>query len=195
MGKIYYIMGKSSSGKDTLYKKIRELRPDLKPIIMYTTRPMRSGEIDGVDYHFVTVEEFLQLKENGKIIESRTYKVDQGSWNYATVFDENLDLSTNSYIAIGTLVSYQEILGFFGKKSIVPIYIEVDDNTRIHRALEREEKQENPNYMEMCRRFLSDSVDFSETELVLCGIHKKFKNNETIDVCLRNILQEMEDQK
>ena len=44
MGKIFYIMGKSSSGKDTIYKKLlgdREL--ELRNIILYTTRPMRQG--------------------------------------------------------------------------------------------------------------------------------------------------------
>jgi len=44
MGKIYYIMGKSSSGKDTIYKKLMErMRGKLKTVTGYTTRPMREG--------------------------------------------------------------------------------------------------------------------------------------------------------
>ena len=49
MSKIFYIMGKSSSGKDTIYKKIREKLPQLRRITPYTTRPIREGETDGVN--------------------------------------------------------------------------------------------------------------------------------------------------
>ena len=54
MGKIYYMMGKSSSGKDTLYKEVRQRCPELKTVTLYTTRPKREGEKDGVEYFFVT---------------------------------------------------------------------------------------------------------------------------------------------
>ena len=49
MGKIYYMMGKSSSGKDTLYKELMQRLPELKPLVLYTTRPMREGERNGVE--------------------------------------------------------------------------------------------------------------------------------------------------
>ena len=58
MGYIFYIMGKSSSGKDTLYRKINEGKKlGLKNIISYTTRPIRKGEMEGREYHFVSVDE------------------------------------------------------------------------------------------------------------------------------------------
>ena len=44
MGKIYYMMGKSSSGKDTLYKEVLKALPKLKTLVLYTTRPIREGE-------------------------------------------------------------------------------------------------------------------------------------------------------
>lgn len=47
MGKIYYIMGKSSSGKDSVFKEIQKRMPELSQITMYTTRPIREGERDG----------------------------------------------------------------------------------------------------------------------------------------------------
>ena len=54
MGKIFYIMGKSSSGKDTIYSRLlQDEAMQLKKIILYTTRPMREGEQDGREYHFV----------------------------------------------------------------------------------------------------------------------------------------------
>ena len=53
MGKIYYMMGKSSSGKDTLFKEVKQAMPELKTITLYTTRPIREGEHNGVEYFFV----------------------------------------------------------------------------------------------------------------------------------------------
>ena len=53
MGKIFYIMGKSATGKDHLYEALagrEELR--LNPIVLYTTRPIRSGEQNGREYFF-----------------------------------------------------------------------------------------------------------------------------------------------
>ena len=72
MGKIFYLMGKSSSGKDTIYKELvsdEELR--LKTIVPYTTRPIREGETDGVEYYFSGEEELEPLLADGKIIELR----------------------------------------------------------------------------------------------------------------------------
>lgn len=57
MGKIFYLMGKSSSGKDTIYKELLQGFPKMKRIVLYTTRPRREGECDGVEY-------FLQMKKN-----------------------------------------------------------------------------------------------------------------------------------
>ena len=82
MGKIYYMMGKSSSGKDTIYKDIRKDLPELKTLTLYTTRPMREGEKDGVEYYFVTDEILEKYREEGKIIELRTYQTVYGDWKY-----------------------------------------------------------------------------------------------------------------
>ena len=46
MGKIYYMMGKSSSGKDTIYKDIRKDLPELKTLTLYTTRPVSYTHLD-----------------------------------------------------------------------------------------------------------------------------------------------------
>ena len=53
MSKIFYLMGKSASGKDTIYRKVKEQMPELKTIVIYTTRPIREGEQNGREYHFV----------------------------------------------------------------------------------------------------------------------------------------------
>ena len=66
MGKIFYIMGKSATGKDTIYEELLEHRGlGLRPLIMYTTRPIRANETDGVQYHFTDVEGFGRCSRKG----------------------------------------------------------------------------------------------------------------------------------
>lgn len=191
MGRIYYIMGKSATGKDTVYKELLKRRPDLKKIIPCTTRPIREGETDGVEYHFMTVEELEKYLRAGKVIELRTYQTVAGPWNYFTMDDGQFDLSgTSRYLMIGTLESYEKMRQYFGAQALVPIYIEVPDGIRLRRALEREDAQKNPNYREVCRRYLADEVDFSEENLRMAGIEKRFENLN-LEQCLGEIEKEL----
>ncbi|MGN0158865.1 MAG: guanylate kinase [Brotaphodocola sp.] len=188
MGKIFYLMGKSASGKDTIYKMIRKACPCLKTIILYTTRPMRDGETDGVEYHFTSESVLNAFRDTGKLIEIRTYQTVYGPWSYATVDDGNVDLDHENYLMIGTLESYQKLRNYFGKSAMEPIYITVDDGVRLERALVRERMQKEPKYEELCRRFLADQIDFSEDNLKACGIEKAYQN-ENLDVCVEKILE------
>lgn len=176
MGKIFYLIGKSSSGKDSIFKKIKERIPELKNIILYTTRPIREGEQNGVEYHFVDENKLQELEKRGCVIEQRAYQTKHGIWKYFTADDGQVDLSKYSYLVIGTLVSYQEMCKYFGKENMIPLYVEVEDGLRLSRALERERQQAAPKYAEMCRRFLADSEDFSEKNLQDAGITKRFQN-------------------
>ena len=179
MGKIYCIMGKSSTGKDTLFKKILgDERLALKTIVPYTTRPMRAGEQNGVEYFFCDEEKVEQLEREGHIIELRAYDTVHGIWKYFTVNDDQIDLKNQDYLIIGTLESYLKIRDYFGKDKVVPIYIEVEDGERLSRALCRERMQENPKYEELCRRFLADAKDFSEEKLKEAGITRRFINQD-----------------
>lgn len=186
MGKIFYIMGKSSSGKDTIYKKLSERMPELQRIVPYTTRPIRDGEQEGVEYHFVGEDRLREMQEAGRVIEVRAYNTKCGVWTYFTADDGQIDLEKKDYLVIGTLESFQALKKYFGEEKIVPIYIEVDDGVRLSRALEREQREKEPRYEEMCRRFLADSADFSEGNLRRAGIWKRFVNME-LERCLEEI--------
>ena len=192
MGKIYCVMGKSSSGKDTVYKKLKEQDKEFRLIVPYTTRPIREGEKDGVEYYFVDPEQFRAMKEDGKVIESRSYNTKCGIWTYFTADDGQIDLSAADYLLIGTLVSYQALREYFGEEAIVPVYLEVEDGLRLARALERERRQEKPKYAEMCRRFLADEEDFSEENLIKSGITERF-GNEDFTECLNKIQRYIEE--
>lgn len=184
MGKIYCLLGKSSSGKDTLFKMLlEESGLALKTIVPYTTRPIRVGEQEGVEYHFVTEETQKKLEAEGKIIELRAYDTICGVWKYFTVDDGQIDLATDNYLVIGTLESYVKMRDYFGVEKIVPLYVEVEDGERLLRALTRERAQKEPNYAELCRRFLADSVDFSAERLKAAGICRWFENTEKNATC------------
>lgn len=187
MGKIVYLMGKSSTGKDTIYRELLRENPfELKKIIPYTTRPIRIKEQDGREYFFTDETGYEKLVESGKVIEHRAYHTYHGLWRYFTVDDGQIDLQTENYICIGTLESYESTKAYFGEDAMIPVLIELDDGVRLQRALNREKKQEHPKYEEMCRRFLSDSEDFSEEKIAHAGIEKRFYN-EDLEQCLKEI--------
>jgi len=186
MGKIYCMMGKSSSGKDTLYQKVLERLPQIHRVVPYTTRPIREGEQDGVEYHFVDDKQLAELETDGKIVELRAYNTVHGIWKYFTVDDGQIDLEQGDYLLIGTLETYEKIREYYGAEHLVPIYIEVEDGERLARALERERRQAVPKYKEMCRRFLADEEDFCEENLKRLGIDKRYRNTD-METCLNEI--------
>lgn len=195
MGKIFYIMGKSSSGKDTVYRRLLE-DPELKlrNIILYTTRPMRQGEQPGREYYFVGEETFQEYQRQGKIIEARTYHTVYGPWIYFTADDGQIELEKRNYLGIGTLESYIRMKEYFGEENLYPLYIEVEDGERLKRAIHREELQPEPKYAEMCRRFLADEEDFSGEKLEKAGIAERFRN-VVLETCvndLKNCIQKLQ---
>lgn len=192
MYKIACLMGKSSSGKDHIYKALLEDESlGLKKVVMYSTRPMRAGETDGVEYFFVDEQKVEELEREHRIIELREYQTVHGIWKYFTADDGQIDLQEGRYLVIGTLEVYEQYCSYYGKEQILPIYIEVDDGIRLERALMREKSQENPKYQEMCRRFLADCDDFCEDKLEQAGITRRFYNNGAIEDCIEEIVQEI----
>lgn len=190
-GKIYYVMGKSSSGKDTIYKELLgDKSLNLKTIVLYTTRPIRFGEHDGVEYHFTDEATMREFERQGKLVELRCYNTVHGKWYYFTVDDGQVDLERRSYVGLGTLESYAAMCKYYGNDVMVPIYIEVEDGVRLERALYREKQQKEPKYAEMCRRFLADIIDFSEENIQKCGIVKRYQNN-ILEDCVSMIKEDI----
>ena len=187
MGRIFMIIGKSASGKDHIYPKLLEdetLR--LKPLILYTTRPKRRGEEDGREYYFTDTEHLEELRKAGKIIEERVYPTIHGDWYYFTADEGQIDPNEN-YITIGTLQSFVKMKQYFGESILVPLYIESDPYLRLQRSLGRERKQKNPEYKEVCRRFLADEEDFSEEKLKEAGIDRRFLNDSELEECINSV--------
>ena len=191
MGKIFFILGKSSSGKDTIFQKIKENNElGLKTVVGYTTRPMRENEVDGEEYFFVDRDRLEELKNEDKVIESRDYNTVHGIWSYFTVDDGQINLDQDNYLYIGTLESYEQVRNFYGEDKVVPLFIEVEQGERLRRAVLREIEQSEPKYEELCRRFLADEQDFREEEINRLGIEKKYMN-EDLDTCVDEIVKDI----
>lgn len=191
MSKIFVIMGKSATGKDTVYKYLIESEElSLKTAVGYTTRPIRKGEKDGVEYRFVTVPQMEELQNKGLLIEHRSYQTVHGEWHYFTVNDDQIVLGEHDYLLISTLEGFLQIRKYFGDDVVIPIYIEVADDLRLERSIQRERKQETPKYAEVCRRYLADEEDFSEEKLREAKIKKRYYNAQLVD-CIEEIKQEI----
>ncbi len=190
MGNIFYLMGKSSSGKDTIYRELlkdREL--NLKKAVLYTTRPIRTGETDGVTYHFTDEAELVRLQKEHKVIEVRGYDTVKGMWYYFTVDDGQFQETGSDILMIGTLESYEKMREYFGER-MVPVFVTLEDGERLIRAIRREQQQKEPVYAEVCRRFLADEKDFSQEMLTKNKIEQFFENNK-LEQCVKDIKEFM----
>ena len=189
MGKIFYIMGKSASGKDRIYSILsKDESLGLKRLVLYTTRPIRAGEENGREYYFTDENKLEEFRKTNRLIESRAYHTVHGIWTYFTADDGQINPQGTDYLGIGTLESYRKMKEYYGEETFCPIYIQVEDGERLQRALIREKQQENPRYAEMCRRFLADQEDFSEENILAAGIRIRFENDD-LDNCVRNIIK------
>ena len=150
--KILALFGESGAGKDTIQQWIVSYLPETKGIVSCTTRPKRDYEIDGKDYHFLTADVFAEKILDGSMLEATCFN----NWHYGTSLDE-LDPEK---INIGVFnISGIECLLEDPRLEVVPVYVYVTGKTRLIRALERER---NPNCLEICRRFQTDSTDFED---------------------------------
>lgn len=166
MAKYICLLGKSSTGKDTIYRELLSEKGGLfSYIVPYTTRPKREGEVSGREYYFVTEEELSHLRSEGRVIEERVYHTVYGDWYYATVKDQRMEDAEKPILLIGTVESLQSLRKHFGPEEVLGILIEVPPHERLRRALLREEEPGEEKCSEICRRFLADQEDFSEEKL------------------------------
>ena len=195
MGKIFYLMGKSSSGKDTIFKALlSDGELSLKQIVPYTTRPIREGEQNGVEYFFTDEAGVQAMQEQNRIIELRVYHTCHGDWKYFTAADDQIDLEKADYLVIGTPEAFLKVRDYFGKEQVLPLYIELDDGVRLQRALDREKAQDQPKYEEMCRRYLADAADFAEDKLEELQLEVRFRNDD-LGTCIEAIKTWIMEQK
>lgn len=188
MAKIFCIVGASCSGKDTIFKRLMEADKKLVPIVTYTTRPIRPNEKNGKEYYFVTDKVFDKLKNQNKIIEYRTYDTVHGKWIYFTANDGQIDMNSDKkYIMINTLEGVRKLKSIY-KNDLVVIHLFVEDRERLLRSISREMNGKE-DYVEMCRRFVTDSKDYSEKNFSKLHIKEVRIENNSIPECVDNVLK------
>ena len=140
--KLILLIGCMASGKDTILKEMIN-EGYAEPVISHTSRPMRKGEKDGIEYHFVSAEEMLKMKENNEFIEFKSYKAANNEKWYYGVDKNSLEkgLSKN-YILIVDITGMRQIKEYFKddkNMEITTIFLDVDKETRRKRAIRRDD--------------------------------------------------------
>lgn len=143
------LVGESASGKSSVEKYIADNFGYIK-IISYTTRQPRDGEVDGRDYHFISVEQFEALKKNGFFAETAQYN----NWNYGIAKED----CTNDKIAVLTPHGLRQIRKI-DNINVRSFYINVPRRDRLINILRRGDSIE-----ESYRRNVSDIGQFDGIE-------------------------------
>lgn len=191
--KLICLVGASASGKDFILKNSLKMIPNLKSVISHTTRPMRKGEVQDREYHFIDIKVATDMLNNNEFIETRQYYVaNQKTWLYG-IHKSEIDLnSNNNYIAIVDFQGLKKIEKYFKANncidSLVSIYIDASYQVRLQRSLTREGEMTNEQVQEVIRRF-NDDVMFVEPAKDYCNL--RFNNNTVDD--LIQILSKIKD--
>lgn len=157
--KLVALMGKAGAGKDALLHKIFENfgYDDFEEIISCTTRPPREGEVNGVNYHFLTSEEFADRLMNGDMIEATVFR----DWCYGTSYDslnpDKINIGVYNPQGVGIFLDMGHLIDLY------VLYVDCDDKTRLIRQLTREK---DPDVNEIIRRFQTDYEDFGKERSV-----------------------------
>lgn len=178
MYKIYALIGKSASGKDTIVNELLKKSDKFHGVVSHTTRPKRDYEIDKKDYYFVTEEDISKLCEEDKILELSCFN----SWLYGTCIDsfdkEKINIGVFNIQGINSLCEREDV-------DLRVFYVQTKDKLRLIRQLSREE---NPNIQEILRRYETDEQDFKEYNIDFPYVAIENNNTEDFHLCLDTII-------
>ena len=148
------ICGKTASGKTRIVSELVK-NHGFKKIITFTTRPKRENEKEGIDYHFISDEDFKQKIQDGFFAEWKIYKTKFGEWYYGTSL-EDLENADEKSVIILTPDGYRDVVKMMETKP-KSIYIYASARTICARL-----KKRGDNAEEVQRRILSDNEDFKD---------------------------------
>lgn len=151
------LVGASASGKSVVAKKMIE-KYNIQKVVTYTTRPMRVGEVDGVDYHFISKEQFIRKMNNDFFVESAHYNDNY----YGTAYG---DISKNKVLIVepnGANVYFEKL-----KNQVVIIYLNASESERKKRMIDRGDLLENVNKRLLSDKDYFDFKNFKHIDLVI----------------------------
>lgn len=145
------LCGESGTGKTAIRRAL--LNEGLSPLVSYTTRPMRPGEEDGVDYHFVDNMRFEAMRRNGDFIETTQYDTPNSTWRYGTPIG-----STDNVVAIMNPIGLKK---FKSIPNSLIVYVKCPPSIRMRRSFDR-----GDDYDTVMRRLQRDDDDFYDMEYI-----------------------------
>lgn len=154
MYKIIALIGKAGSGKDTMMRKVLEKNPNLHEIVSCTTRPRREGEVEGVNYFYLTPEQFGDKVLHDEMLEAACFN----DWFYGTSYESLRSDVTN--IGVFNPAGIDSLLGRRDVEVHV-FYVIASPKDRLLRQLNREK---DPNVDEIIRRYKADEIDFADLD-------------------------------
>lgn len=149
------LVGKSCSGKDSVAKILCSM--GYSRVATCTTRPMRMGEVDGIDYYFITQSEFMNMIEKGDFAEYREYETEKGLWLYGSRIND-YKYATEKVIIL-TPEGLVNIRKKYPNLPIIAIYLAVP-NKELKRRMMSRANISGENIKEVKRRYKADKKDF-----------------------------------
>lgn len=168
--KVAALIGPAGSGKDTVLKRVVMQNKDFHRIISHTTRPKREGEIENIDYFYVSPDELANRLVKNEMAEIASFR----DWFYGTAYDNYYEDKINIGVFAPDRV---EILLHDPQMDVTVFFIDADDKIRLLRQLNRET---HPDVDEIVRRFLADQKDFDNAHLTIP--YERLQNNQPIDL-------------
>ena len=149
---IIVLVGKTASGKTTVANELCK-NHGYKRIITYTTRPMRDNEVQDVDYHFISDEQFNKMVENNEFTEYKRYNTAHGVWNYGSVITSKQELSDDYYVIILTPQGLRDL----SKKisQYIAFYLNISFESQLERLKKRGDEEQ-----QIIKRLINDAKDF-----------------------------------
>lgn len=150
---IVVLVGRTASGKSSIADSLCESDKHYHKIVTYTTRPMREGEKQDVDYHFISDNEFEQMKLNKQFTEYKQYNTSHGVWKYGSVISGEQELSKEYYVIILTPQGLRDVSKTFS--NYVAFHISVSLQEQLKRLKGRGDEE-----AQILKRLQNDNVDF-----------------------------------
>lgn len=165
---LFYLCGRSGSGKDSVRKRLLKMNPEIKLIVPYTTREMRVGEKEGVEYFFMDNDKFFENERAGKFLDYKTYHV-FNSKDKAVDHHYGYPKPTDPIsILTGPWDVYLDIRNKNPDTDnfrLVPIYLTPEyEYELLYRVIKRESRNNPPKFREVARRFCADQEVYPKIE-------------------------------